>query len=360
MDRPFTLIAELTYRCPLACAYCSNPVHYSGKEMLSAETWCRILREAESLGIVQVNITGGEPLLREDLEAIISEARALDLYVNLITAGLPLTMERLARLRTSGLDSVQLSLQAAEPHRCNELAGMSVYDRKLATAGWVVNLGLPLTVNVVLHRYNLGDLHSIIRLAETLGAQRLELANVQYLGWALTNRAALLPTSCQLNEAKAIAEKARARLMGSMEIVFVTPDYYTGIPRACMDGWGRRCIVVTPDGLVLPCHSAHTIPGMPMESATQHSLAWIWGQSALFNRFRGEAWMPEPCRSCAQRSVDYGGCRCQAFHLTGMATATDPACQFSPDHFVIEEARLRAHDSEETVLLQPRVLRGVP
>lgn len=328
--------------------------------MLSVGTWRRILREAEELGVVQVNLTGGEPLLREDLETIVSEAHRLDLYTNLITAGLPLTYERLATLRDCGLASVQLSIQSAEPDSCNWMAGATVYDRKRAAANWITHLGLPLTLNVVLHRYNLHEILDIIHLAETLGAQRLELANVQYLGWALTNRAALIPDSSRLHEARAIAEEAKARLAGTMEIVFVTPDYYTGVPRACMDGWGRRYLVVSPDGLVLPCHAAHTIPGLPMVSAMEYSLAHIWEQSELFNLFRGDSWMSDPCRTCPQRAVDYGGCRCQAFHLTGNAAATDPACQFSPDYTLIEEAQRQARHPHESVLLQPRLLNGAP
>ena len=360
VERPFTLIAELTYRCPLACPYCSNPVEYVGKERLTADTWCRILREAEALGVVQVNLTGGEPLLREDLETIVSEAHGLGLYTNLITAGLPLTYERLARLRDCGLASVQLSIQSAEQDSCNWMAGATVYDRKRAAADWITDLGLPLTMNVVLHRYNLHEIQHIIHLAETLGAQRLELANVQYLGWALTNRAALLPDQSHLHEARALAQEAKARLVGTMEIVFVAADYYTGVPRACMDGWGRRYIVVSPDGLVLPCHAAHTIPGLPMVSAIEDSLAHIWEQSELFNLFRGDGWMRDPCRTCPQRGVDYGGCRCQAFHLTSVAASTDPACRLSPDYTVIEEARIQPRHPHQSPLLQPRVLKGAP
>jgi len=360
VERPYTLIAELTYRCPLACAYCSNPVHYAGKEMMDSDRWCRIFREAEALGIVQVNLTGGEPLLREDLEMIVLEARRLDFYVNLITAGIPLRRERLVRLRDCGLDAVQLSIQSAERDNCNQIAGMPVFDRKLAAAGWIADLGLPLTINVVLHRNNLQEVRDIIRLAETLDAHRLELANVQYLGWAYTNRAALLPTSSQLEAARAVAEEARARLTGTMDIVFVTPDYYSGVPRACMDGWGRRYIVVSPDGMVLPCQAAHTIPDLPMVYATERPLATIWKDSELFNAFRGEQWMPEPCRSCPQRLVDYGGCRCQAFRLTGSAAATDPACRFAPHHRLVEEVRLQAQDVQRTIRLEPRVLKGVP
>lgn len=360
MERPFTLIAELTYRCPLSCAYCSNPVHYTGRGPLSAEVWCRLFREAEALGVVQVNLTGGEPLLRDDLETIVSHARSLDLYINLITAGLPLSHERLTRLRDAGLDSVQLSMQAAEKENADWMAGVTAYDRKRAVAGWVTGLGIPLTLNIVLHKHNLHEVGDIIRMAQNLGAQRLELANVQYLGWALTNRTALLPDRSQLEEARTVAEDAKMRLAGIMEIVFVTPDYFMGVPRACMEGWGRRYIVITPDGSVLPCHAAHTIPGVPLVSATDHSLSAIWEHSELFNLFRGERWMPEPCRSCEQRTVDYGGCRCQAFHVTGVAAATDPACRFSPDHALIEEARVRARDSHEMVVLQRRVLKGGP
>ena len=229
---------------------------------------------------------------------------------------------------------------------------MTAYDRKRVAAEWVTDLGLPLTINVVLH-------DTIFTKSETssawrkMRAQRLELANVQYLGWALTNRRALLPDRSHLKKARTLAEEAKARLAGTMEIVFVIPDYYTGVPRACMDGWGRRYIVITPDGSSFPCHAAHTIPGVPLASAIEHSLTEIWEQSELFNLFRGERWMSEPCLSCPQRTVDYGGCRCQAFHFTGVAAATDPACRFSPNHALIEEARIHARDSHEMVVATP-------
>jgi len=224
----------------------------------------------------------------------------------------------------------------------------------------VRQLSLPLTLNVVLHRRNLHQISDLIRLAEELGADRLELANTQYLGWALANRPALLPTGAQLREARMVVEQARARLCGTMEIILVMPDYYADVPRACMDGWGRRFIVVSPDGLVLPCHAAHTLPGMPVERASQRSLRDIWEQSDLFNRFRGDSWMPSPCRTCEWRRTDYGGCRCQAFHLTGSASSTDPACHLSPDHGIIRTARERAMRTDEPALLQPRAMRGTP
>ena len=338
--RPYTLVAELTYRCPLRCVYCSNPLDYGRHgEELDTETWLRVLREAEDLGVVQLNLTGGEPLVRDDLEAIVEEARRLDLYTNLITSGIPLRRERLARFRELGLDNVQISIQDTEAAGSDRIAGRRSFERKLVIAGWVKELGFPLTLNTVLHRENLDHVAEIVALAEQLGADRLELANTQYLGWALPNRAALLPTQAQLARARDIAGEARRRLRGRMEVLFVTPDYYTDLPKACMDGWGRRFIVMSPDGLVLPCHAAHTLPSLRFESVKDRPLREIWLDSPGFNAFRGESWMPEPCRSCERRGIDFGGCRCQAFHLTGNADATDPTCHLSPDHGLIEAAR---------------------
>lgn len=359
MERPYTLIAELTYRCQLACPYCSNPLRYQAGAPLATGDWMRIMEEAEDLGVVQVNLTGGEPLLREDLEALIAKARALDLYVNLITSGIPLDRDRLMRLHEFGLDSVQLSIQAADPQLCDRLAGAPVYNHKLKVAEWIRGCNMPLTLNVVLHGANLNEIEEIIALAEKLEANRLELANVQYLGWALPNRDALLPARNAVDEARAFAQSARARLTRVMDIVFVTPDYYADVPRACMDGWGRRYIVITPEGFVLPCHAAHTVKDLPLERATERRLQMIWEESALFNMFRGDAWMPEPCRTCDRRRIDFGGCRCQAFHLTGVASATDPACHLSPDHALIAQARQRA-TSNEPGLIKPRLLRRVP
>ncbi|WP_437692952.1 pyrroloquinoline quinone biosynthesis protein PqqE [Sorangium sp. So ce176] len=341
--RPYTLIAELTYRCPLRCPYCSNPVERAGAAgELSTEDWCRVFAEAAELGVMQVHLTGGEPLARRDLEALVRRARELGLYTNLITSGVPLARERLAALRAAGLDNLQLSVQDADRERADRIAGHAAFDNKLAVAGWVKAEGLPLTVNVVLHRANIENVPAIVDLAERLGADRLELANTQYLGWALANREALLPTRDQLERAFAVASAARERLLGRMEMVFVTPDYYAAWPRACMDGWARRYLHVAPDGLVLPCHAAHTIPGLRFESARERSLAWIWREAPGMNRFRGDAWMPPPCQGCDRRAVDFGGCRCQAYHLTGDAAATDPACSLAPAHGIVEEARLRA------------------
>ncbi len=338
--RPYTLVAELTYRCPLRCVYCSNPLDYASHQPeVDTVTWLRVFDEAEDLGVVQLNLSGGEPLVRDDLEVLVERARRLDLYTNLITSGIPLTRDRLERLRDLGLDNVQISIQDVTAAASDRIAGTRSFERKLQAAAWVKELGFPLTLNTVLHRENLAQTAAVIALAERLGADRLELANTQYLGWALANREGLLPTREQLERARGVAADARRRLRGRMEVLFVTPDYFSDLPKACVDGWGRRFIVVSPDGLALPCHAAHTMPDLSFENVKDRSLGDIWRDSPGFNAFRGEAWMPEPCRSCDRRGIDFGGCRCQAFHLTGRATATDPACHLSPDHGLIEHAR---------------------
>ncbi len=349
--RPYTLVAELTYRCPLRCVYCSNPLDYaSHRDGLSTADWLRVFREAEALGVVQLNLTGGEPLVRDDLETLVEGARGLDLYTNLITSGIPCTRERLARLQACGLDNVQVSVQDVRAAESDRIAGLRSFERKLEVARLVKQLGLPLTLNVVLHRENLDRVAEIVALAESLDADRLELANTQYLGWALANRRVLLPTREQLDRARGVARAARERLRGRMEVLFVIPDYYAEFPKSCMDGWGRRFIVVSPDGLALPCHAAHTLPGLTFDRVQDRSLEEIWLHSDAFNAYRGEAWMPEPCRSCDKRTADFGGCRCQAFHLTGHATATDPVCSLAPDHGLIEAARAEAQAPAATEL----------
>lgn len=347
-SRPYTLIAELSYRCPLRCPYCYNPVeyaHHTGE--LKTDEWLRVFEEAEGLGVVQLHLTGGEPLVRKDLEALVRGARTLGLYTNLITSGIPLPRERLQALRDAGLDNVQLSVQDVEAESSDRIAGYQAFRAKLEVARWVKAEGLPLTLNVVLHRSNLDRVEEVVALAERLSANRLELANTQYHGWALKNRDQLLPTPSQLERAREVAARAKARLAGRMEIAYVTPDYYSEWPKACMEGWGRRFINIIPDGLVLPCHAAHTIAGLKFENVRELPLEEIWHRSPSFNLFRGEAWMLEPCRSCPRRSIDFGGCRCQAFHLTGSAAATDPACSLSPDHHLIEAARARAAEPGE-------------
>ena len=342
-ERPYTLIAELTYRCPLRCLYCSNPLDFAARrDDLSSGDWLSVFRQAEELGVLQLNLSGGEPLLRSDLETLVQGARELDLYVNLITSGVPLERARLVALRDAGLSSVQLSIQDTTAEGSLAIAGRDALEHKLAVARWVKELSLPLTVNVVLHRQNLERTAELIALAEALGAERLELANTQYLAWALENRAALLPTREQLSAARAVAQREKARLRGKMDVLFVLPDYYADEPKACMSGWGKRYILVNPQGLALPCHLAHTLTGLHFDNVKQRSLSEIWEHSAGFRAFRGEEWMSPPCRSCERRSIDFGGCRCQAFHLTGDMTRTDPACSLSPDHQLVVQARSAA------------------
>jgi pyrroloquinoline quinone biosynthesis protein E len=354
MSRPYTLIAEITYRCPLACPYCSNPMDLRahGAE-LDAETWCRVLGEAEELGVMQVHFTGGEPLARKDLETMVARARQLGLYSNLVTSGVPLARERLEKLAEAGVDHVQVSLQSARADRAKEIAGYDGHAQKLDVMRWVKELGLPLTLNAVLHRANLDEVDELVALAEEIGADRLELANTQYVAWALANRDALLPTREQIDEAAKKADAHRERLKGRIDVLFVKPDYFRATPRACMDGWARRFVHMTPDGLVLPCHAATSIKTLTFESARDKSLAEIWRDSPALNAFRGDAWMPEPCRSCDRREVDFGGCRCQAFALTGDAAATDPACELAPQHALIARA-LGAEREERRYLYRGR------
>jgi pyrroloquinoline quinone biosynthesis protein E len=338
---PYTLVAELTHRCPLACPYCSNPRQLTrGGEELATEEWVRVVGEAVDLGVMQAHLSGGEPLARSDLEAIAAAAHARDLYVNLVTSGVPLERGRLERLAPS-LDHVQLSVQDADAASSDRIAGLASFDQKQRVAGWVKQLGLPLTLNVVLHRANLDRVDAIVAMAERLGADRLELANVQLVSWALANVEALLPTRAQIDRARAVAQQARERLAGRIEVVFVLPDWHADRPRACMDGWGRRFVVVAPDGAVLPCHAARSLP-IAFEGVRDGPLARVWRDGQGMQQFRGEAWMPDPCRGCDRRAIDFGGCRCQAFALTGDLRATDPACGLAPQHGIVREARRKA------------------
>jgi pyrroloquinoline quinone biosynthesis protein E len=330
--RPFGLLAELTHRCPLRCPYCSNATQLAAPAReLDTAGWSQAFREAAELGVVHVFLSGGEPLLRPDLEALVGVAREVGLYSNLITSAFGLTEWRLSALKAQGLDSVQISFQADEPELADGIAGATAHERKLAAARLVSSLGLPLTVNVVLHRGNLDRLPQIIALAEHLGAQRLELANAQFYGWAFDNQRALLPTRSQVERAMPLAEAAAARLRGKMDVIHVLADYYGTRPKPCMQGWGQRHLTIDPEGRVLPCPTAAAIPGMRFDSVKEHPLAWIWSESEAFRAFRGTGWMPEPCQSCERRDFDHGGCRCQAALVTGDAARTDPACELAPD-----------------------------
>lgn len=336
IPRPYALLAELTYRCPLHCPYCSNPAQVAAGAELTTDEWRRVSAEAAELGVLHAGFSGGEPLARADLADIIATARAAGLYTNLLTSGLGLTAARVASLREAGLDSLQLSIQADEATLADRIAGVPAHARKLDAAALVREAGLPLSLNVVLHRANIGRLGAIIALAESLEATRIELANAQYYGWALANRAHLLPTREQVDAALAVAEAARARLAGRMEIFYVLPDYYESRPKPCLQGWGRRYLTVNPVGQVLPCPTASHLPGMHLENVRERPLSWIWRESESFNRFRGSGWMPEPCRTCPQREIDFGGCRCQAALLTGDPAATDPVCTLSPQRGIID------------------------
>lgn len=331
---PMAVLAEITHRCPLQCPYCSNPVEMDRpKDELSTAQWKRVLHEMADLGVLQVHFSGGEPTARPDLVELVECATEAGLYSNLITSGVMLSRERLGDLADAGLSHVQISFQASDPVLANRIGGYRHgHAKKLEAAAWTREAGLPLTVNAVMHRQNLHQLPEIIDLAVELDAHRLEVANVQYYGWALKNRAALMPTEAQIEEATRIVTEASERLKGILTIDYVVPDYYALRPKNCMGGWGRQFFNISPAGKVLPCHAAETITGLSFDSVRDHSLAWIWHHSPAFNLYRGTDWMPDPCRSCEFREVDYGGCRCQAFALTGNAANTDPACALSPMH----------------------------
>jgi pyrroloquinoline quinone biosynthesis protein E len=344
---PLGMLAELTHRCPLHCPYCSNPLELVARDAeLSTADWISVLSQARELGVLQVHMSGGEPLARHDLPELVAHASRLGCYVNLVTSGLGLTAARLDDLVERGLAHVQLSAQGATRERANLLAGAKAHDRKLAAAALVKAAGLPLSLNVVLHRQNHDQLAGIIELAERLGADRLELANTQYYGWALRNRDALMPTPAQLEAAEPIVRAAVSRLRGRMEIVYVVADYYEPYPKPCMYGWGARQLTVAPDGTVLPCPAASAISTLSLANVRDTPLAEIWYRSESFNAYRGEDWMAEPCRTCDRRGLDFGGCRCQAFLLTGDAAATDPVCSRSPQREVVDLVLARPPASE--------------
>ncbi|MGW2374260.1 pyrroloquinoline quinone biosynthesis protein PqqE [Kitasatospora sp. NPDC001683] len=335
---PLGLIAELTYRCPLQCAYCANPVELSRyRAELDTGQWLRVLEQARGLGVLQLHLTGGEPLLRRDLTQLIAHAAELGLYTNLITSGVPLAPGRAEELAAAGLDHVQLSLQDAEPRSADAIAGIAAHDRKLAAARQFTSAGLPLTVNAVLHRGNLARLGALADQAVELGADRVELAHVQYYGWAWRNRAHLVPDEEQVRQAERDVAAARERHGERVEIGYVPADLHGGTVKPCMNGWGREQLAVAPNGDVLPCLAAAQLPGLTVPNAVTDGLAASWHDSPAFNRFRGTDWMPEPCRSCALRELDHGGCRCQAYQFTGDPAVTDPACRLSPHRHLVTE-----------------------
>lgn len=353
VSRPLSLLAELTYRCNLQCPYCYNPLDLSAyRPELDADAWCRVVDEAAALGVLQLHLSGGEPTLRpDDLCSIVERARRCGMYTNLITQGTFLSDELLDRLMAVGLDHIQLSLQDAHTELADSIAGAAVHQRKLEALARALRRDVAVTLNCVLHARNLDSVDDIIALAERFGVKRLELANAQFYGWGLRNRDTLLPSREQVDRATASVQDARERLRGRMEISYVLADYYEVFPKPCMHGWGNRFLTVAPDGRVLPCPAAAAIASLAFENVRERGLAEIWEHSIAFNAFRGTAWMPEPCRSCDRKDRDFGGCRCQAYLLTGDAGATDPACSKSPQHHLVE----RAEASSSAALIPRRM-----
>ncbi|MGA9980035.1 MAG: pyrroloquinoline quinone biosynthesis protein PqqE [Candidatus Sulfotelmatobacter sp.] len=353
VPNPLALIAEVTHRCPLHCVYCSNPLQLAGTESeLSTEQWISVFQQSGKLGMLHAHFTGGEPLARQDLTELVAAARAAGLYTNLITSGIGLGEQRLAALVAAGLDHIQISFQDSREDSANWIAGAKAHAHKIelsrAIRRRVDGKRLAFTVNLVVHRQNLDHLEEMIAFIEQLNPDRVEIAHTQYYGWALANRAALMPSRAQIDAAVEIVAAAEKRLVGRVRIDSVVPDYYAKYPKACMGGWGQRLMLINPAGKVLPCHAAEVIPGMAFENVRKKTMEWIWRESASFCRFRGEAWMPEPCRSCDRRAEDFGGCRCQAFLLAADATVTDPACSLAPAHALVEAA-VREANSDAAV-----------
>src|SRR5919204_1355893 len=363
LPRPATLIAELTYHCPLHCPYCSNPLHIGAetyRRELETEDWVRTFREARALGVLQLALSGGEPMLRRDLVELCAGARDAGLYSSLITAGTLLTRERAAALKAAGLDHVQISIQSPDPAENDRIAGNRSFEKKVAAARVVKELGFPLTINCVLHRQNLDRIEELLALALELGAQRLELANTQYYGWGGPNQEALMPSWEQLRRAEEAVMRFRERVGPTVDVLWVLPDFYEELPKPCMGGWGRTAMVVAPNGDVLPCQAASTIPGLEFANVRDHPLEWIWSESDAFARFRGTDWMQEPCRTCplGRQEMDWGGCRCQALRLAGDAPANPPGFPVSPHPHRVGGARESAQTDELVYRTMKRPVRA--
>ena len=343
---PLWLLLELTYRCPLHCVFCYNPTDFAntGPELGTGD-WIRVLRQARALGAVQLGLSGGEPLAREDLEPIVAQAHTLGFYINLITSGIGMTEARIRALKAAGLDHIQLSFQDSTRELNDFLSSTRTFELKSKVAGLIRQYGYPMVLNVVLHRLNIDHVGEILEMAEALGAQYVELANTQYYGWAWLNREHLLPSRAQLERAEATTRRFRERVGTRMQIYFVVPDYFETRPKACMSGLGSVFLGIAPDGTALPCHAARMLPGLQLPNVRESDIRAIWYDSPAFNRFRGEAWMKEPCRSCPERARDFGGCRCQAYLLTGDADNADPVCDLSPHHHRVTEAVARAEQT---------------
>ncbi len=351
---PLWLLAELTYRCPLHCVFCYNPVDYTayGAE-LATDEWVRVLREGRSLGATQLGFSGGEPLVRDDLEVLVAEARRLGYYSNLITSGVGLNERRIAAFKDGGLDHIQLSFQDSTREMNDFLSSTRTFDLKRRVAKLIKQYDYPMVLNAVLHRLNIDHVQQILELALELEAEYVELANTQYYGWAYLNRDQLLPSREQLVRAEEVVNRFRERVGKAMKIYFVVPDYHETRPKACMNGWGAVFLCLTADGLALPCHEARMLPGLDFPNVRDRDLRWIWHDSPAFNRYRGDEWMKEPCRSCPEKVKDYGGCRCQAYMLTGDAANADPVCDKSPHHALVTQAVERAEQVRPAVGTKP-------
>ena len=352
--KPLWLLAELTYKCPLQCPYCSNPVDFVNyKDELDTEDWLRVFREARAMGATQLGLSGGEPLVRRDLEVLISEARKLGFYTNLITSGVGMDEQRVKDFKDAGLDHIQVSFQASSEELNNFIAGTDAFEHKLEMARVVKKYGYPMVLCFVLHRENEAQVEQILELSTALEADYVELATTQYYGWAYLNRDRLMPTRAQIERAEKIAHAYQERMKGKMKIYYVVPDYYEQRPKACMNGWGSIFLTITPNGTALPCHAAGQLPGLTFPNVREHNIEWIWHESPDFNKFRGFEWMKEPCKSCPERFKDFGGCRCQAYMLTGDATNADPVCSLSPHHDAVIEAIERAHTAADPAQSKP-------
>jgi pyrroloquinoline quinone biosynthesis protein E len=357
MTHPLALIAELTHRCPLRCVYCSNPRDLTTRtQELSSETWARVFTEAAQAGVMQLDLTGGEPLARPDLAQLIQAARAAGLYVNLITSGLPLDEKRLDELVPAGLDHFQLSFQGAREDSANEFAGTKAHAQKLKVLGWLKSRRVAVTLNFVLQRNNLDQVAEMVAIAENSSASRIEFAHVQYYGWAFANRDSLLPTRNQLMASLDFFKQAEERLRGKIKVEYVVPDYYAKFPKPCMGGWGRKAVLITPRGDAMPCHAASIIPGLRFDNVKEKSIKEIWESSEAFQKFRGEDWMQEPCKTCDRRTRDFGGCRCQAMLLAGDAAATDPVCSLSPQRPRVDAILAPINSTGATQLLTPSLV----
>jgi pyrroloquinoline quinone biosynthesis protein E len=358
VPKPHWLNAELTYKCPLHCVFCYNPIDYAkfGPE-LSTDDWIRVLQQGRELGLVQLGLSGGEPLMRDDLEIIIAEAGRLGYYTNLITSGIGLTEKRIAAFKEGGLNHIQLSFQDSTREMNDWLSSTKTFELKKRAAELIQKYDYPMVFNCVMHRHNLDHTKEILEMAETLGAEYVELANTQFYAWAMKNREQLMPTREQLQRAEAVTNAFRERVGDKMKIYFVNPDYYETRPKACMNGWGSIFLNVAADGVALPCHEARMLPGIEFPNVRDHDLKWIWNDSPAFGTYRGDTWMQEPCRSCPDKEKDFGGCRCQAFMLTGDATNADPVCDLSPHHHLITEQVEKAQRPQLPANTKPIVFR---